>query len=136
MTQNARRFHLGDILSVTTGILLSPGEPPIVGVYKIMDHLTGQSLYTHQLVILADPCRKELLRQHPQLKNLVPPKKKLKWWLKLQIEKFGETLVITPMKDSKQRDPIADLVNLVGPERVVVFSSREPVGRQSGKNLE
>lgn len=43
-------FHLGQLLSITTSKLVSPvGSSPIQGVYEILDFLTKDSLFTHQL---------------------------------------------------------------------------------------
>lgn len=44
---NTRNFHLGDILSVTTGCLLSPRR--MEGVYDILNFMTADNLFTHQL---------------------------------------------------------------------------------------
>jgi hypothetical protein len=43
----SRAFHLGDLLSVTTGILVSLDH--IGGVYRVVDFVTGQQHMTHQL---------------------------------------------------------------------------------------
>ncbi|WP_445080300.1 DUF7736 domain-containing protein [Brevibacillus laterosporus] len=42
-----KSFHISDILSVTTGKLLSTRR--MDGVYDILNHMTGESLLTHQL---------------------------------------------------------------------------------------
>lgn len=60
-----RDFHLGDVLSVTSGRLLAPAG--MGAVYQILNHLTGQELYTHQLPRAADECKPSLIRQHPWL---------------------------------------------------------------------
>ncbi len=60
-----RAFHIGDILSVTTGIFVSPDG--IGGLYDILNYMTGDDLYTHQLPRASQQCRPALLAQHPQL---------------------------------------------------------------------
>lgn len=45
--REGKRFHLGDVLSITTGHLLSPRH--MEGVYEILNHMTGDQLFTHQL---------------------------------------------------------------------------------------
>lgn len=61
----SRAFHLGDILSITTGYLVSPTK--MAGVHEILDYMTGDSLLTHQLGRAAEQCKPELLSQIPAL---------------------------------------------------------------------
>lgn len=49
-----KTFHIGDILSVTTSRLVSPSH--IDGVYSILNWMTCDNLYTHQLPRAADEC--------------------------------------------------------------------------------
>lgn len=59
-----KKFHLGDILSITTGRLVSPRH--IDGVYDILGFMTGESLFTHALPRASDVCKPHLLRRYPQ----------------------------------------------------------------------
>lgn len=59
-----REFHLGDVLSITTGRLISPRG--IEGVYDILRFMTGQDLFTHQLPRAMTEMKPRLLAQHPQ----------------------------------------------------------------------
>lgn len=63
----AKTFPLGTVLSVTTGLLLSPDG--IGGVYEILNHMTGDNLYTHQLPRVSRECEPHLLRQFPVLSS-------------------------------------------------------------------
>jgi len=65
MEENCKNFHLGDVLSVTTGRLLSPKG--IGGVYEILNFMTNDNLYTHQLPRAAEECKPFLFSQFPQL---------------------------------------------------------------------
>ncbi len=60
-----KNFDIGDVLSVTTGRLVSPrgGE----GVYDILNFLTGDNLVTHQLPRAMKECKPWLRTQFPQL---------------------------------------------------------------------
>lgn len=42
-----KTFHISDVLSITTGRLVSSRH--MVGIYDILNFLTGDSLFTHQL---------------------------------------------------------------------------------------
>lgn len=107
-------FHLGDILSVTTGLLVSPSH--IDGVYRILNWMTGDNLYTHQLPRAQDECSGPLLAQHPDLAAVVVPaefggKEHVERWLAEQVERFGETRPVAPMAadDHTRINPIDEM---------------------------
>jgi hypothetical protein len=58
-------FHLSDVLSVTTGRLVSTRH--IDGVYDLLNFLTGDRLFTHQLPRASRECEPWLRSQFPQL---------------------------------------------------------------------
>ena len=60
-----KKFHLGDVLSTTTERLVSPRH--ISGVYDILNFMTGDDLFTHQLPRASEECKPYLLEQFPQL---------------------------------------------------------------------
>ena len=66
-----RPFSLRDILTVTTGYLLtkSPNasDNGIGNLYEIIDWMTGDEAYTHTLGRFADKCKPWLLRWFPEL---------------------------------------------------------------------
>ncbi len=62
-----KKFHIGDILSITTGRLVSNRH--IDGVYDILNFMTGDNLFTHQLPRAAEECRPSLIGQFPQFES-------------------------------------------------------------------
>lgn len=60
-----KRFHISDILSGITGRLVSRGG--IDGIYRILNHMTGDDLYTHQLPRAFRACAPALKEQFPDL---------------------------------------------------------------------
>src|SRR5213080_1242489 len=67
----ARSFHLGDLISITTGRLVSPRH--IGGVYDIIDFVTGVQHMTHQIPRAADAVKPWLLEQHRWLADIDVP---------------------------------------------------------------
>lgn len=57
----SRRFHVGDILSITTGKLTSPRGWD--GIYDILGYMTDDSPFTTQLGRFAEECKPYLERQ-------------------------------------------------------------------------
>lgn len=129
---SARDFDLGDVLSVTTGRLVSPRH--IDGVYDILGFLTGERLMTHQLPRACDECKPEVLRQHPDLADLDVPEgldseEKVLAWLDNAKLDYGFTRELTPLLGHVGQDPIEELADMVGPERIFVFPEN-PVSPQ------
>lgn len=126
-------FHLGDLLSVTTGRLVSPRH--MDGVYDILNYMTGTSLFTHQLPAAAYECRPAILTQHPELNSVVVPEtfgaQDVDEWLRLQVEKYGEMFPLTPLSATADySDPIGDAVRMKGGDasKVIVFNVGDPNG--------
>lgn len=133
-------FHLGDVLSIITGSLLSPRH--MKGVYDILNFMTGDSVYSHTISRFIDECGPYLVNQFPQLatpemdlaiaelNELLKDKsekaetdKIVADWLANQITKYGETFVVKPIpKDAHQcKDPRVELAEKIkGSETTIV----------------
>lgn len=90
-----KEFHLGDILSITTGYLVSPDH--IDGIYEILDFLTGDELMSHQLPLAVTAVESALFEQLPFLRNIVIEKgfkfeapEEVTWWLEDLTQTYGE----------------------------------------------
>ena len=124
-----KSFHLGDVLSVTTGKLASPSH--MDGLYKILNYMTRDNLYTHQLPRARRECEPELLRQFPQLVGLETPEfteeSEVKSWLAEQVTRFSATLKVSRLaaNDHTFIDPLKELESIVGPGKIVVIVAPE-----------
>ena len=131
--EEKREFHVGDVLSVVTGRLVSPSG--IGGIYKILNFMTGDNLFTHQLPRAMRECRPHLFKQFPtrlssedveeaelcldvMFKGIDDDDKDnaLKYWLELCVEVFGETFLVEPIPRSAHEvvDPISELSDMLG----------------------
>lgn len=116
---DTRSFHLGDILTVTTGALVSPRH--MDGVYDILNWMTGDNLFTHQLPRASDECQPHLLAQHPDLAAIEVPEfdgadrdqveAAVGAWLAEQVARFGEYRDVTPLAigDHTIIDPLTEM---------------------------
>lgn len=123
---NERWFDLGDILSVTGEKLVSPRL--VAGVYDILNYMTGESLYTHQLPRVCKEARPVLLFQHPQLAEVDDSSvngDNWQQWLHEQKQRFGDTLPVKPMNANEHEriDPLSELAEKVHPNKIVVVST-------------
>lgn len=92
----SRLFHIGDILSVTTGRMLSPRG--MEGYYDLLDFVTNDHALTTQLPRFAEECKPEIERQ---LGEIIKPfqnvptnlkgRLKLYRWLNGVVEELGGT---------------------------------------------
>ena len=114
-------FDLGTVLSITTGKLLAD----LGNVYEILNWMTGDELFTHQLPRASKECAPYLLEKFPVLStvdtSLVTPKI---WetWLSDQKAIYGNEFHVPPIpnKAHEVRNPITELCEIVGEERVIV----------------
>lgn len=133
MTQ---RFHLGDILSITTGYLVAPGH--IGGVHKLLDFLTGDQLLTHQLPAACEAMAPVLITQFPELALIEAPakfddKEHVERWLAEQVAAHGEWHEVTapPASVWGEHDALQEAIDLFGRDRVIVVQL--PEGGEDGQ---
>ena len=118
------KFHIGDVLSITTGKMVSPTG--MDGIYKILNFMTGEDLYTHQLPRAMRVCAPHLLQQHPQLAEVQTidteiSESDFKLWLIEQIAMYGKELLVEPLpKDAYQSmHPVEEAIWVRGSEEGV-----------------
>ncbi|WP_315069326.1 hypothetical protein [uncultured Clostridium sp.] len=95
-----KKYHLSDILSVTTGKLVSTRH--MGGIYDILNYMTGANLKTEQLPRASEECKPCLLEQLPQLEDVTGDEvngENYKEWLQFQIERFGEFFEIEKLQE-------------------------------------
>lgn len=116
------QIPLDDILSITGDRLLSRRH--MDGIYETLRLMTGQDVFTHQLVQVADAVKPVLIQQHPFLADLQPPDDldvpDLMAWLVETERQHGETLEVTPIDGWVYRDPIEDACDSFGADGVFV----------------
>lgn len=127
----AEPFALGDILSITTGRLVSRDH--MSGVHRILDFMTGDQLFTHALIRASQECKPKLLAQHPQLAGIEVPDdletaEQVYAWLATQEAIYGETLPVEPLaaEDHTVINPIAEL-KMMRPDLPIIAVTEDGV---------
>jgi hypothetical protein len=128
MDAPTRQFHIGDILSVSTGYMVSPTD--FGAVHELIEYLVGGPVMTHSLVALAEPCKRAMLRQHPQLAGVDMTgitKENYPARLAEQVARFGEYLPVRPMTPDEFRppEPLRDLYEIKPDARVILVEALE-----------
>jgi hypothetical protein len=117
-------FHISDVLSITTGRLVSTRH--IAGVYDILNWMTGENLMTHQQPRVCREAGPVILAAHPQLaavdKEAEINPENLNEWTAARVAEFGETLAIPKMtaNDHERIDPLSELVEKIHPDKIIV----------------
>jgi allophanate hydrolase subunit 1 len=146
-----KTFHISDVLSITTGRLVSSRH--IDGIYDILNFLTGDNLYTHQLPRAMRECKPWLRSQFPSIMEDSPIITKLlpvldakitnadkqkdrvqaacEQWVKMvQTEaNLPEIVVVYEMGAEMHThiDPVEEAQAMVGDKRVIVLDAgRKP----------
>ena len=118
------RFHLGAVLSMTTGKVLCQMED----IYRIAQHLAGGPVWTHQLPRVITESKPHLLEQFPALASVtgeeVTPDN-FAAWLYERVTENGEWFEVAPMPaDAHERiDPLSELAENVHPDRIVTVTT-------------
>lgn len=127
-----KMFHLGDILSVVGGRLVSPSG--INGVYIICEFLNGGPVWTHQLPRVCRENREQLLGQHPQLRGIdyeACNTENWRSWLAARVAEFGASLEIAALEHPHQIDPVSELAERVHPDNIITVVVGDKPGEES-----
>lgn len=120
-------FHLGDILSITTGMLVSPRH--MAGVYDILNFMTGEQLFTHQLPRVSREAGPVLLRAHPDLATVEQTTLKpgdVAPWLAAQVAKFGEMLPVPKMTadEHEEIDMMSEAAQFFPSDKIITVETK------------
>lgn len=128
-----RQFHIGDIVTVITGCMVASGG--IGAIHELLDYMTSEQLFTHQLPRACDECAPSLKEQFPDLAAVKMPKldgaEAWRLWLDDLAERLGEVRVVRPLSapDHTYIDPLAEL-RMLGPDRPVIVVVTDPERRR------
>lgn len=119
----AKTFPLGTVLSITTGRMLAPNG--ISGVYEILNFMTGDSIYTHQIPRVCAECKPVLLKQFPALAEVdVSSVTEENWEAFLQglAQRLPPAFDVQPMAPGEhyEIDPVSELAEMIHPSKIIV----------------
>lgn len=122
-------FHIGTVLSITSGKLVSPDH--IGGVYEICDWMTGESNFTHQLPRVSREIEGPLSEQHPALAAVEVPGGLDSWekvhaYLETLYPTFGEFVAVARLDpaDHTSIDPLTE-IQMIRPGTPVIVVAVE-----------
>ena len=144
-----KQFHIGDILTVTTGVMVTPNG--VDGIYEILDWMTDEQLFTHQLSRASKQCEPILKDLYPGLAEVkipdatnVPECNGMQaefWqkWLAEQVLQFGEQLPVPKLINHEAVNPISELQEMIeknGSSAKIILLCPESLDSESKHILE
>lgn len=95
-----REFAIGDVLSVTTGKLVSPRH--MEGVYDVLSFMLDRPVYTHEIPTVIPVCAQALIEERPDLAEEDPQvttKEELQHYIAEVTERLGSVISIRPLPE-------------------------------------
>lgn len=117
-----KSVHIGDILSVTTGRLVSPRH--FHGLQQFLEWLAGEPVWTHQCIRVSEEANPWLREWFPDLATVEPPEDlgpdNWEAWLQSVADEHGSHRDVPrlPESDHASIDPLLEL-QLVGADKVI-----------------
>lgn len=143
-----KSFSLGDLLTITTGKLVATDG--VDAIYRILNYMTRDNLFTHQLGRAMGECKPWLLRWFPELAMAnasaslaslakwiasapTRPEEGAKMWL-AELRMMNPSILKSydvpqiPQDDHERKDPYDELVVMRGTDEgiIPVLVSEEP----------
>lgn len=122
-----KTFATVDVLSTITGRLIGD----IGGVYQVLNWMTGESVFTHQLPRISSEARPVILAMHPQLGLAVEEAGQVtpenyKQWLATWEDRYGPEIAVPKFTaDTHERiDPLSELSEKVHPDKIIAVGAR------------
>lgn len=115
-------FPTSGVLSTITGRLMGDiGE-----VYEVLNWMTGESVFTHQIPRISREAQPVIIAAHPQLAAAISEAEQVnpdnfRTWLKTWVERYGATISVPKFNvdQHEQIDPVSELAEKVHPDRII-----------------
>jgi hypothetical protein len=125
--RSRRLVHIGDILSITSGRLVS--REGFSSVHCALTYMAGEDVYVHQVVRVMDEARPVLLERYPLLADVVPPddidETTVGDWLNAQSRLYGEFLELPRISRGQHKNinPVSEALEQKNADAVAVLKA-------------
>lgn len=133
-TMAARRtrvFPVDAVMSTITGILVA--ESGIGSVYEVLNWMTGESVYTHQIPRISSEAVPVMLAVYPDMQTAIDEAEQVNgenWrdWLATWTERYGAEIAVPVMNiaEHERIDPASELAEKVHPDRIITIGGEKP----------
>ncbi len=122
-TTETKQFSTRDVLSTVTGYLIGD----IGGVYEVLNWMTGESVFTHQIPRISREAQPIIIAAHPALQKAVEEAEQVTTenfatWRQTWEDRYGPMIAVPRFTaDSYERiDPLSELSEMIHPDRIIV----------------
>jgi hypothetical protein len=103
----------------------------IGGVYEVLNWMTGESVFTHQLPRISREAKPVLVAAHPQLAQAIDEAEQVNpdnWreWRQTWEDRYGPEIAVPKFTAATHEriDPLSELSEKVHPDRIVTIATR------------
>lgn len=129
LPRKTKIFPIDAVMSTLTGVLVS--ESGIGGVYDVLNWMTGESVYTHQIPRISREARPVLLAEYPYMQAAIEESEQVNgdnWrdWLATWTDRYGTEIAVPVMNiaEHERIDAKSELVEMIHPDRVLFFDGK------------
>lgn len=123
-----KEFATADVLGTLTGVLLRDGG--IGGIYEVLNWMTGENLFTHQLPRVGREAVPVLLARHPHLQSAIDEAEQVNGdnymtWKETWENRYGPVIAVPKFTAATHEhiDPMSELVEKVHPDKIIVVET-------------
>jgi hypothetical protein len=116
-------FPTADVMSTVTGRLMGK----IDGVYQVLNWMTGESVFTHQLPRISREAVPVMLARMPELQSAIDEAEEVTGdnylgWLARWTERYGATIAVPKMNHTQHEriDPMSEAAQHFSPDQIAV----------------
>jgi hypothetical protein len=117
-----KEFPTADVLSAVTGFLM--GE--MGGLYKLLNWMTGEDVFTHQIPRVIREAQPVLVAAHPGLQQAIDEsddvnKETVSHWKRTWEDRYGPTMAVPKFNSDTHEsiDPLSELAEKVHPDKII-----------------
>lgn len=125
-----KAFPIDAVMSTVTGILVC--EDGIGCVYEVLNWMTGECVYTHQIPRISREAQHVLLGLHPEMQAAIDEACQVNgenWrqWLATWTERYGAEIAVPVMNiaEHERIDPMSELAEHVHPDRILTINPKD-----------
>jgi hypothetical protein len=120
-----KEFATRDVMSVVTGRLMGQ----MSGIYEVLNWMTGESCFTHQLPRISKEARPVVVAAHPALQQAIDEAEQVNQenyaeWRQTWEDRYGPTIAIPKFTAATHEsiDPMSELAEKVHPDKIVTVA--------------
>lgn len=117
-----KEFATRDVLSTITGRLMGD----IGGVYEVLNWMTGESVFTHQLPRIGREATPVVVAAHPALQQAIDEAEQVNQgnyaqWRQTWEDRYGPTIAVPKFTAATREsiDPMSELAEKVHPDKII-----------------